>query len=548
MIRTLTRVLMLSLFIFPVLANALNAPECFRFDLLDTPDSIKAPPAAPVHAESWCYASPAFEGKKYSFVFRVEANELTENNAALVELTNGKATEVTHGVLNHGRISTHRSRMVDINPLPVPLLIQEARTQGKPVRRPLSPSLERDADRIFQSFATSRLVATRGDLEEGTFEAYVDEAGQPYDGFWWNYSDSSLSTGPFSPLGKYDAIVKGWTGTDPRSAQWEEAHHNATVAWGGHCNGWAASSLLYPDDTKMRWDSANKKVILASDIKGMLAEASFCVNNAFYGKRYYSSTDDLNDIYPDKFHKVLLYYIRDQNKSVALDTHPDDWVDNSVISGYKMTIEKAEARENTFHVSVAAKQHNYNPNRAETGGAAAFRTIRYSYDLVTDGNGNILRGTWISANPDFLWVPTAQANCGRENPNIDPAQIDKIVNTFPEATKNTSPINFKLSRQLDPSEEVTIKVPTTGGAIYTIHVVNNKNESLLLSARFDSALYPTRYIPGWWGPNQLVPPGESDISFSGDNLTFLSISNDSSDEATTGGDFQVTKMTYWGGP
>ena len=46
---------------------------------------------------------------------------------------------------------------------------------------------------------------------------------------------------------------------------------------------------------------------------------------------------------------------------------------------------------------------------------AQYAEVPYEYTLDVDGQGKPIGGTWLSKNPDFLWAPIAQKECGREN-------------------------------------------------------------------------------------------------------------------------------------
>jgi len=62
------------------------------------------------------------------------------------------------------------------------------------------------------------------------------------------------------------------------------------------------------------------------------------------------------------------------------------------------------------------------------------KEVKYEYYLNTDNNGVITGGEWKgdSPNPDFLWVPLAPSNCGKENPKMDYLIVDEMVETLPK--------------------------------------------------------------------------------------------------------------------
>src|SRR5262249_11654736 len=149
---------------------------------------------------------------------------------------------------------------------------------------------------VRQALEHTKAAKTIYKVAEGHFEDAVDDSVLPYGGYWWPYATLELSSGPYSPLGKYDAYVTATTGANPESADWESAHHSDTaVEWGGHCNGWAASSILHEEISQPLWDPNNEVVIYDNDVNGMFAEASFCVDAVYYGARNYGD-GDLEDV------------------------------------------------------------------------------------------------------------------------------------------------------------------------------------------------------------------------------------------------------------
>jgi hypothetical protein len=474
--------------------TAAESPAAFNCYDISSPDSPARMPKPVMNTHRWCYADQVIQKRNFTFVFNGDGPKILPELSALVEKDSSqRVVRVTHGSRYKGQVSIFRNNLVKFNPLPVPLDPREAAKVGQPSSM-VTDSMFLDAEDVsktlFQSDAHTFLL----DIQPGTLEAYLDESQMPFDAYWWPFDGVPLAAGDYSPLGKYDNIVKGWTGTSPNSSAWEIANHSlSTVAWGGHCNGWAASSVLYAEPTNHLWDAANQKVLLTSDLKGMLNEASFCVNWAFYGHRYYGNPgDDLNDIYPDLFHQVLVYYMTNVKKPVAFDYERDVPVDNSVITGYKMTITQNATDPKAFDVVADLRVHHYEVDRNENTGPAQYYTRTYSYTLETDGSGNILSGKWTGGdNPDFLWVPLSNTNCTGKNPNLDPDNIERIVNTYPQATQQSLALNFTLSQPLQPNQSVTIPMTPTKGAMYTLNVGNNDFQGDVMLVVHAAPLYPS---------------------------------------------------------
>jgi hypothetical protein len=265
----------------------------------------------------------------------------------------------------------------------------------------------------FQDFAVS----------EGRF---TEESNvKPWRGYWWPYKNQPLAGTSSAPLSKYDRFVKARTGISPGAASWERSHHvYSGIWWEGHCNGWAASSVLRKQPHSVT-DSRSGVSFTVSDIKGILAETDYCANVAFFGRRYNGRRgDNIKDILPGTFHRTLTYYIGSLKKPVAMDYHRDPAVDNHVVSGYTMDITKTGA--NTFRVTAVLTVHKYDGSRANTPGTAPRYTRTYKYNLTQNSDGS-LSGSWISTNPDFLWVPLSPADCGSNNARISHRRVAELL-------------------------------------------------------------------------------------------------------------------------
>jgi hypothetical protein len=427
-----TKYLVLSLFLLLARAPSIGASvatpwKCYEYTVTNN--------AAPDihenanHREHWCRARFGTQ----EFLFNADLNEPHAELAALIDYDNsGKVIAVTHGSLNQGKVSIYRSLSPEINPLPVPIDPQEAQRQGHVVRFVLAQEKQNAAFKLLSRFR-SRLVETsisRPRVAAGTFESDLPDSALPWRGYWWPMKNYPLANGSNSPLAKYDRIIQQTLGYDPGSVAWEvENHALSSDEWDGHCNGWAAATILYPEPTSALRDPMSGVELEISDIKGLLSEAGYCISDAFYGHRYNGPGDDPSDIYPDQFHKVLLYYIDGVKKPIIYDYERLEPIDNNIITGYEMTITKAADSPSRFHVNVSLHSHRYDYGINQKTGPAYAYIRNYEYYLDTDSSGNITGGEWISTNPDFLWVPLSRATCLGENPGVTPENLQKILST-----------------------------------------------------------------------------------------------------------------------
>jgi len=453
------------------LAASNSSLKCYEFDTLDVPAAIdlKALSTGGDYSHRWCYQENALGHKEYIFIFNMDSGAPKPELSALIRLDpHHHAVSISIGSLSLGKVKFQLLSELALNPFSIPLLPEQARLVGRPISAPgpldLSSLNTLAIQHAVQSSASDKIR-----IKTGNFGAHISPDQEPFNGFWWSDEGVPMATGPNSPLGIYDASIAARTGTNPNSVEWENANHSDTSnAWGGHCNGWAASTVLYKEPRSILFDPLTHRVVTPYAQKGMLAEASFCVNEAFYGKRYYGKWDDLLDIYPDLFHKVLIQYIGTLGKAVAMDYVRGVEVDNNVISGYQFHIVKTghTSTREIFHVNAVLTVAQYDIEQRDSLGKAGTYQKSYSYSLITDLNGNILSGKWDkdSDNPDFLWVPLSiSEHCSPRNPRIDPTQMTELLNSLPEANAHTLPLNFVSNLSLIPQGQVPIPLQVEAG-------------------------------------------------------------------------------------
>jgi len=425
--------------------------------------------------ETWCFEDFGQSGYKYRYIYNVD-DGVDKKLSYLLSYKGSKPVDVTHGYMSGGDFKIIKDKISDFNPLPIPMELQNS-FKAKVVF--LNKSNQAKKTQILNNLLSksknkSLNTASLYTLEAGVFESSLPTEKHPFKGKYWPF-DGGMYSGSHSPLAMYDSIAgnfyDNWT---PKSVEWEKEHHGEGPSWACHCNGWAASAVLYEEPVDTLWDEYNEKVITAHTLKGLLTEASFCVNWAFYGHRYRGPESDSKDIYADKFHKVLLYYINKQQKAVAIDTEPGLSVENALISGYKFDITKVEGEDKKFLVNARLQMHYY----GESGsGKATIRYSNYSYYLNADSQGKIESGEWASKNPDFLWVPLSEKDCGRENPHVKKYAVDKILN-FPKAEMNEIYNVFNFDGELEDSATVDIplelkKYLEKGSVDYSAHGASN---------------------------------------------------------------------------
>lgn len=412
-------VIIASLYTTQVFANA--TPSCYSFAVADGPE---ADAAVVERQESWCYQQ-LNHPQGTLFVFNADTDKVNPE----LSFTLDADGVMTHTSMKQGRRSVHKVLVKDFNPFSIPY----NPPKGVPAHAPqfVSSEMLSSANEALRVLSTS--PATLSDLEMDIGIISEDADIKPWRGYWWAYNGRRLSNGTNSPMAKYDRFVQARTGSNPGSQSWENSRHRYHgINWEGHCNGWAASSVLRPEPRASKIDEQSGAIFTVSDQKGLLAETDYCVKIAFFGNRYRGSNSNRRDINPALFHKTLRYYIGNLKKPIATDYKQLAEVDNHVISGYTMNIK--QTGENTYSVKTQIRIHKYDKGTSSVPGMAPMYTRTYSYRLREAADGS-LTGTWTSTNPDFLWVPLASEDCNNNNPRIDHARIQEILD-LPEVTTN----------------------------------------------------------------------------------------------------------------
>lgn len=302
----------------------------------------------------------------------------------------------------------------------------------------------------------------------------------PWAGYWFPYGAGGIGF----VAGKYDQVYaeqmraqgRDMSGYKTVSA-WEAYNHVAGVPnfepWFGHCNGWAASSLMVPEprDTK----TVGSVSFGVGEQKALLAESWLEFSGDFVGSRVNDKGDYSSaafwDIVPAQFHLMMANIVGKQNKGLILDRHTGHEIWNQPLAGYKFEPVKQEDYlgahpqfPNIYRVNVTTRIWWANDNVGADDISPVFdlerlaneyydqyypgRVLHYElwldgpieFDsagnmvssgdiLVTQENGRYVGGVWknasspeglLNSHPDYLWVPYGiQHSSGYKNPYID---------------------------------------------------------------------------------------------------------------------------------
>lgn len=371
-------------------------PTCYRLQIKNSPEREVE---FDTHSEVWCYQNILTPQRKL-FIYNADQPQIKPELSLILD----EAGVITHGSLVAGKLSVHQVQSKVFNPFSVPLV--QPKNQ-KPIK-----NLTTNQINLLQTSQAFKYLISAAKSPVANFSLNISEPKLqsvstvlPWRGYWWPRQNGSI----LRPLAKYDRFVESQTGVNPGTVVVENTRHpRSNVTWSGHCNGWAASSILRAEPSQPRTDLTSGITFSVSDQKGILAEADYCVPTAFFGNRNRGGGNK-GDIRPELFHKTLLYYVGELQKPLALDVHSSPAVDNHIISAYDMEIAPMSAH--TFLVTATVTIHGYDHTIIEIPGVAPTYTKIYKYNLTTDESGQPIGGTWISENPDFMWVPLSPGHC-----------------------------------------------------------------------------------------------------------------------------------------
>lgn len=391
--------------------------RCYKIESTDTPFSTVDPG---LRTETWCYGKTSSPQDSY-VVFNLDNGTVRPELLAVVEPDG----TITHGSLLKGKLSVHRLKG-NYNPLAMSLTPPE---HAEEMMIAADDQLLSSAKSVLKYFANATIINEDLSVQDqpiGTL-AVVSASIIPFRGYWWPYSSGRLHYGSMSPLAKFDRYVKARTGKNPGAQAWEKANHRYEgIKWSGHCNGWAASSILRASPRAGRKDPVSGVYFSVSDLKGLMAEKDNCVKFAFFGRRYTSSAGgNPSDINPVEFHNTITYYIGRLRKPLVMDRLRYAAVDNHVVSGYSMSLKRTSST--TMTVSTTLTVHGYDKQITNVVSKAPSYRKTYQYKLWLRENGQIVKGQWLTGNPDFLWVPLSPSQCSPSNPIVTQNWIDQIM-------------------------------------------------------------------------------------------------------------------------
>jgi len=339
----------------------------------------------------------------------------------------------------------------------------------------------------------------------------VEVSPRPWNGYWWPIINGGLCTGldynqhP-SPMEKYDFA----TGQQYLATMWElENHYNPDAPnWWGHCNGWAASSVV--EEEPSHKSTYNSVVFYVGDIKGLLAE---CYQNAYgtvYGTRYTGDNGDdaFNDINPLDFQNVLETYLKDNGIPILIDADPTEEIWTYPLYRYELSYtDEGSTRHVVLKIYCATDIYDTGTLDPDDTDDTHFFTKTYTYDLTLDINGNPISGQWtgtsVNDHPDFAWYPEHIAST---NPYVSLETVHTIIskgytseddsmepdNDFEQAHIVNENFIYRTEDDdyfkffIEPGENITLKLFFNEYSSYALGVLYDKDENFLDYFTYDN--------------------------------------------------------------
>lgn len=198
------------------------------------------------------------------------------------------------------------------------------------------------------------------------------------------------------PLDKFDRYVQKSSNKKPGCRQWELSYHSSGAFGTGHCNGYAASSIMTCEPISSV--TTHGITFTVGDLKGLLAAVYWWCPSKLQVVRK-----------PDQahhFHMILLQYIHDLGQAIVMDTDPAPrpaipW--NHPAYKFEMNYDQDPQDPSKIIVNCKVWVVDYSANSNYIGTIDSVKNYKY----WIKGNFNLPSGGgWISSDrPDFIWIP-----------------------------------------------------------------------------------------------------------------------------------------------
>lgn len=283
----------------------------------------------------------------------------------------------------------------------------------------------------------------------------IVEVTRPWNGYWWPMNEGALVTG--DGYNKMPTVMQKYDNAFTLDGKAEKFEFNNRYNpewpyWYGHCNGWAAASILEPEPKK----TVNYKGITfnVGDLKGLLTSYYQGATGETFGTRYNGEDDDFSDINPLDFFERLEEYLKEKQIPILVDTDPGEEIWTYPAYKYELSfVNEGNIRHMTMVLYFATDFVN-NPDDITVDTKRFEKT--YTFDIEYDNNSEPIYGEntkWtgnsINDHPDFMWYPDVIVDDpARKNINIKIENIHKIIDSNYNTTTDDM---FEPNNDLDNS-------------------------------------------------------------------------------------------------
>jgi Transglutaminase elicitor len=234
-----------------------------------------------------------------------------------------------------------------------------------------------------------------------------------WSGYWWPMLAGRGfhlydQAGSFTPLLKYGQATGNFG-----ALNWEQRYKmttNPANDWWGHCNGWAASTVLEREPT--RAVRAGTIIFSTGDTKGLLAAAhQGDPVDTFAGRAHKDGADINTDLRALDFHRAVLFYLRDRSESLIFNLSDKPQVWNYPAYSFRMNGVSSRGSSMTqVTTTLVFADDNVLPNFVGTSSFA--RTFTYWVQGDPQSINGATAAGWsgnsVFAHPQFLWHPAFQ--------------------------------------------------------------------------------------------------------------------------------------------
>lgn len=300
-----------------------------------------------------------------------------------------------------------------------------------PVQPVTSSVSSRVVDREIHSFEVTDEFGVLS-IVPGEF-SYSSEL-KPWSSWWFPSIDQFLFSQDdgAAPLEKYDEYVLLRHNQVSESAYYEESrlYNPVQASWAGLCHAWAVASVLHREPNRVI--SKEGMTFSIADQKALLLKSYENVSQlAIYGQRYDGLHDnEFQDIYPDQFHRFILYSLRDENKPFIMDYDPSYPVWTVPVYIAKTNIQEVDSQTMSVTTWVTYASPFVDQNFVGT------RQIvkSYTYNLFGSWSGGefiVNDSEWTNSSlhdhPDYVIAFPSNAKRGSYNTEIKVPYIDEIL-------------------------------------------------------------------------------------------------------------------------